>query len=168
MFQQDLEAPWDSNFKVHSFWAPWYFSCSTILYFYTLVNKWYMNSLKWFAGAIFGALEVLADRSVSKERYAQDKKIPDWASCEVQAMDNIPILDAPLERPVLSRRQTSGITSTLSSISSSLSSRLLSGGSRSPLASGLLQRMGGSPSSGTNPSIKENDKNGEKEGKKWS
>lgn len=124
------------------------------------------NCTSWLGGAIFGALEVLADRSVSKERYAQDKKIPDWASCEVQAMDNIPILDAPLERPVLSRRQTSGITSTLSSISSSLSSRLLSGGSRSPLASGLLQRMGGSPSSGTNPSIKENDKNGKKEGKK--
>ena len=117
------------------------------------------------AGAIFGALEVLADRSVTKERYAQDQKVPDWASCEIQALDNIPVLDERLERPVLSRRQTSGITSTLSSISSSLSSRLLSGGSRSPLASGLLQRAGASPSSGTSPSIKENDKESQKEQK---
>ena len=117
------------------------------------------------AGAIFGALEVLADRSVTKERYAQEQKIPDWASCEVQALDNIPILDERLERPVLSRRQTSGITSTLSSISSSLSSRLLSGGSRSPLGTGLLQRSSGSPSSGTSPSIQENEKEGQKEEK---
>lgn len=123
------------------------------------------NCTSWLGGAIFGALEVLADRSVTKERYAQEQKIPDWASCEVQALDNIPILDERLERPVLSRRQTSGITSTLSSISSSLSSRLLSGGSRSPLGTGLLQRSSGSPSSGTSPSIKENEKEGQKEEK---
>jgi len=124
------------------------------------------NCTSWLGGAIFGALEVLADRSVTKERYAQDKKIPDWASCEIQALDNIPILDERLERPVLSRRQTSGITSTLSSISSSLSSRLLSGGSRSPLGAGLLQRTGVSPTSGTSRSLKESDKDDEKEQKK--
>ena len=101
---------------------------------------------------------MLADRSVTKERYLQDNKIPDWASCEVQAVDNIPILDVPLERPVLSRRQTSGITSTLSSISSSLSSRLLSGGSPRSLGSSLLQRSGASPTAGASQSIKENDK----------
>ena len=115
------------------------------------------------SGAIFGALEVLADRSVTKERYAQDKKIPDWASCDVQSLDNIPILDTPLERPVLSRRQTSGITSTLSSLSSSLSSRLLSGGSRSPLAS--LQRTGLLSGSATRSSIQENEKDWNKEDK---
>ena len=92
----------------------------------------------------------------------QDKKIPDWASCEEQSLDIVPILDERPERPVLSRRQTSGITSTLSSISSSLSSRLLSGGSRSPLASSLLHRAGGSPSS----SIKENDNETQKEQQK--
>lgn len=118
-----------------------------------------------FVGAIFGALEVLADRSVTKERYIQDNKIPDWASCEVQALDNISILDAPLERPVLSRRQTSGITSTLSNISSSLSSRLLSGGSPRSLGSSLLQRAGASPTSGASQSIKENDKESQKEEK---
>ncbi|KAJ7365540.1 Actin- protein 10 [Desmophyllum pertusum] len=124
------------------------------------------NCTSWLGGAIFGALEVLADRSITKERYAQDSNIPDWASCVVQALDNIPILDErTLERPVLSRRQTSGITSTLSNISSSLSSRLLSGGSRSPLASSLLQRVGASPSSGTSSSIKENDKENQKEQK---
>ena len=115
------------------------------------------------SGAIFGALEVLADRSVTKERYAQDKKIPDWASCDVQSLDNIPILDTPLERPVLSRRQTSGITSTLSSLSSSLSSRLLSGGSRSSLAS--LQRTGLLSGSATRSSIQENEKDWNKEDK---
>ena len=117
-------------------------------------------------GAIFGALEVLADRSVTKERYNQDNKIPDWASCEEQTVDNAPILEERLERPVLSRRQTSGITSTLSNISSSLSSRLLSGSSRSPLASSLLQRAGGSPTSGASSSIKESDKETQKEEKK--
>ena len=100
---------------------------------------------------------------MTKERYAQEKKIPDWASCETQYLD-IPILDAPLERPVLSRRQTSGITSTLSSISSSLSSRLLSGGSRSPLAS--LQRSGLATGKGARSSIKENEKDGDKEEEK--
>ena len=116
-----------------------------------------------FVGAIFGALEVLADRSVTKERYMQDNKIPDWASCEVQALDNIPILDAPLERPVLSRRQTSGITSTLSNISSTLSSRLLSGGSPRSLGSSLLQRAGASPTA--SQSIKETDKESQKDEK---
>ncbi|XP_020614461.1 actin-related protein 10-like [Orbicella faveolata] len=123
------------------------------------------NCTSWLGGAIFGALEVLADRSVTKERYIQDNKIPDWASCEVQALDNIPILDAPLERPVLSRRQTSGITSTLSSISSTLSSRLLSGGSPRSLGSSLLQRAGASPSSGASQSIKETDRESQKEEK---
>ncbi|RMX35520.1 hypothetical protein pdam_00003835 [Pocillopora damicornis] len=129
------------------------------------------NCTSWLGGrpvfcAIFGALEVLADRSVTKERYNQDNKIPDWASCEEQTVDNAPILEERLERPVLSRRQTSGITSTLSNISSSLSSRLLSGSSRSPLASSLLQRAGGSPTSGASSSIKESDKETQKEEKK--
>ncbi|KAK2561837.1 Actin-related protein 10 [Acropora cervicornis] len=97
------------------------------------------------------------------ERYAQEKKIPDWASCETQHLD-IPILDTPMERPVLSRRQTSGITSTLSSISSSLSSRLLSGGSRSPLAS--LHRSALGTGTGARSSIKENEKDGDKEEEK--
>ena len=128
-------------------------------------NKIYKlkRSIDYFSGAIFGALEVLADRSVTKERYAQEKKIPDWASCETQHLD-IPILDTPMERPVLSRRQTSGITSTLSSISSSLSSRLLSGGSRSPLAS--LHRSGLGTGTGARSSIKENEKDGDKEEEK--
>ena len=34
-------------------------------------------------GAIFGSLEVLADRSVLKEQYVQDKKIPDWMQYDI-------------------------------------------------------------------------------------
>ena len=80
-------------------------------------------------GAIFGSLEILADRSVTREKYIQDKKIPDWSSCENRTFDMVPLLDEPSPlRPVLSRRQTSGITSTLSSLSSALSSRILVGG----------------------------------------
>ena len=91
---------------------------------------------------------------MTRERYIQDKKVPDWASCENRIFEMLPLLDEPAPlRPVLSRRQTSGITSTLSSLSSALSSRILGGG---------LGRLGtkhgsgpGSRTSAVSSSIKE-------------
>ena len=91
---------------------------------------------------------------MTRERYIQDKKIPDWSTCENRTFDMIPLLDEPSPlRPVLSRRQTSGITSTLSSLSSALSSRILVGG---PGRLGSSQGSGtGSRTSTKTSSIKE-------------
>lgn len=101
-----------------------------------------------FVGAIFGSLEILPDRSVTKEQYMQDKKIPDWMQCDIP----VELQPAPeeLQRPTLSRRQTSGITSTLTSLSSKLSSHIL-GSSSSRLSSQLGRSSGSSP----NKSIQE-------------
>lgn len=113
----------------------------------------------FFSGAIFGSLEILADRSVSREKYIQEKKIPDWPSCETRTFENAPLMEERLERPILSRRQTSGITSTLSSISSAFSSRILSGGSRLGNPGGSLQRSSSAgQASGPPSSIKEEKK----------
>ena len=109
-------------------------------------------------GSIFGALEILADRSVTRERYLQEKKIPDWPSCEARTFENAAPLDERLERPVLSRRQTSGITSTLSSISSAFSSRILSSGSRLGSPGGTSRGLAGSQSSTPPKGIKEEPK----------
>jgi hypothetical protein len=108
-------------------------------------------------GAIFGSLEVLADRSILKEQYIQDKKIPDWSQCDITTETAAPVEE--LQRPSLSRRQTSGITSTLSSLSSKLSSHILSTSS-SRIGSQLgSSRLGSSSvsstSKGTSKSIKE-------------
>lgn len=97
-----------------------------------------------FLGAIFGSLEVLADRSVTKEQYIQDKRIPDWMQCDIP-VETQPTVEE-LQRPTLSRRQTSGITSTLSSLSSKLSSHIL-GSSSSRLSSSGRSSASSSPSS---------------------
>ncbi|KAK3730365.1 hypothetical protein QZH41_014846 [Actinostola sp. cb2023] len=102
------------------------------------------NSTAWLGGAIFGSLEVLADRSISKEQYIQDKKIPDWTQCDITS--ETPAVVEELHRPTLSRRQTSGITSTLSSLSSKLSSHIL-GSSSSRLSSQLGRSSTSSTSS---------------------
>jgi len=38
------------------------------------------NYSSWLGAAMFGALEILGDYSISKERYKVDEKIPDWSS----------------------------------------------------------------------------------------
>jgi len=38
------------------------------------------NYCAWQGGALFGALEILADRSISRERYHVNPLIPDWSS----------------------------------------------------------------------------------------
>ena len=38
------------------------------------------NYVSWLGGAIYGALEILGDRSISKERYKENPILPDWAS----------------------------------------------------------------------------------------
>ncbi|EDO40166.1 predicted protein, partial [Nematostella vectensis] len=40
------------------------------------------NITAWLGGAIFGSLEVLADRSTTRERYQQHPKLPDWSTCD--------------------------------------------------------------------------------------
>ncbi|KXJ24727.1 Actin-related protein 10 [Exaiptasia diaphana] len=109
------------------------------------------NCAAWLGGAIFGSLEILPDRSVTKEQYMQDKKIPDWMQCDIPV--ELQPASEELQRPTLSRRQTSGITSTLSSLSSKLSSHIL--GSSSNRLSSQLGRTS-TPGSSPNKSIQEN------------
>ena len=38
------------------------------------------NYCSWQGGALFGALEILSDRSISRERYHVNPNLPDWSS----------------------------------------------------------------------------------------
>lgn len=38
------------------------------------------NYCSWQGGALFGALEILGDRSISRERYFMNPLLPDWSS----------------------------------------------------------------------------------------
>lgn len=84
----------------------------------------------------------------------QDKKVPDWMQCDIPVETQPPVEDI-LQRPTLSRRQTSGITSTLSSLSSKLSSHILGSGSSSRASSQLGGRLTASSSPASKSTIQE-------------
>lgn len=51
------------------------------------------NVLAWVGGAVFGALEVVATRSVTREQYARAPNLPDWTSIATAA--GTPPADSP-------------------------------------------------------------------------
>jgi len=49
------------------------------------------NYIAWLGGAIFGALEVLGNRSVSRENYLQAGSLPDWCDQALSEDERTPI-----------------------------------------------------------------------------
>lgn len=54
------------------------------------------NCVAWLGSSIFGSLEILADRSVSRSDYIQEPLIPDWCSLVSRANDERPIIEPKL------------------------------------------------------------------------
>jgi len=58
------------------------------------------NCAAWLGAAIFGATEILADRSVSKDSYLKKNCLPDWNSCDPELiLDAMPLVEERLHSP---------------------------------------------------------------------
>ncbi|XP_071834197.1 actin-related protein 10-like [Apostichopus japonicus] len=83
------------------------------------------NYTAWLGGALFGAMEILSYRSLSRDAYKQSGKVPDWCSLDeaVQEAEVVPKERTPFKQlealRKLSLEKSPASTSTASSTSSS-------------------------------------------------